>query len=115
MHIHKRTTHTHTHTNPCRQLHNYNLTESRRHIRTKFEGEKVINQSQSGSWESRCAGAGLRVNEGPMWGPKTWESITGERPNKTYLSFGTECTQQVEKDRKRKATNEAKTVKGHPN
>ena len=50
-----------------------------------------------------------------MWGPKTWESITGERPNKTYLSFGTECTQQVEKDRKRKATNEAKTVKGHPN
>ena len=79
------------------------------HIRTKFEGGKAISRSQGGSWESRCAGAGLRVNEGRMWGPKTWESITGERPNKTYISFATECTQHVEKDRKRKATDEAKT------
>ena len=28
-----------------------NLAESWMHIRTKFDGGKVINQSQSGSWE----------------------------------------------------------------
>ena len=78
------------------------------HIRTKFEGGKVINWGQSGSWKSRCAGAGLRINEGPMWGPITWKSIKGETLTKTR-KFATECTRQVEKDRKRKETDEAKT------
>ena len=32
-------------------------------IRSKFDGGKQINRSQSGSWEGRCAGAALRVNE----------------------------------------------------
>ena len=28
----------------------------------KFDGGKVVNRSQSGSWEFRCMGAGLRAN-----------------------------------------------------
>ena len=43
------------------------------HIHCKFDGGKQINRSQSGSWEARCAGAALRVNEGPEWGPICWE------------------------------------------
>ena len=31
-------------------------------IRAKFDGGKVINWSQSGSWEHRCMGAGLHHN-----------------------------------------------------
>ncbi len=35
-----------------------NLAECWMHIQTKFNGGKVINRSQSGSWEGRCMGAG---------------------------------------------------------
>ena len=41
-----------------------NLAESWMHIRSKFDGGKQINRSQAGSWEGRCAGAGLHCNEG---------------------------------------------------
>ncbi len=35
-----------------------NLAECWMHIRCKFDGGKVINRSQSGSWEHRCMGLG---------------------------------------------------------
>ena len=38
-----------------------NLAEGYMHIRSKFDGGKQINRSQSGFWEARCAGAALRV------------------------------------------------------
>ena len=61
-----------------------NLAEGYMHICSKFDGGKQINRSQSGSWEARCAGAALRVNEGPEWGPKCWEKITKVKNNQTY-------------------------------
>ena len=81
-----------------------NLAESWTHIRAKFDGGKVINRSQSGSWEARCSGAGLRANEGPEWGPKTWERVTGEAANPVFAAASAEKARQVEVDRKRKAT-----------
>ena len=36
-----------------------NLAKCWMHIRTKFDGGKVINRSQSGSWQHKCMGAGL--------------------------------------------------------
>ena len=36
-----------------------NLAECWMHIRSKFDGGKVINHSQSGSWEHRCMGRGV--------------------------------------------------------
>ena len=77
------------------------------HIRTKFEGGKVINRSQSGSWEVRCAGAGLRANKGPEWGPRTWKRITGKAANDVFVRTAEEKAHQVE-DRKRKTTDEVK-------
>ena len=54
------------------------------HIRSKFDGGKVINRSQSGSWEHRCMGAGLRQNMGMEWGPQAWRSMTNTSPNKVF-------------------------------
>ena len=45
-----------------------NLAESYMNVCSKFDGGKQINQSQRGSWQERCAGAGLRLNIGPDWG-----------------------------------------------
>ena len=86
-----------------------NLAESWMHIRAKFDGGKVINRSQSGSWEARCSGAGLRANEGPEWGPKTWERVTGEAANPVFAAASAEKARQVESDRKRKATDGAQS------
>ena len=37
-----------------------NLVEGWMNIRCKFDGGKLVNWSQSGSWEHQCAGAGLQ-------------------------------------------------------
>ena len=37
------------------------------HVRAKFDGGKVVNRSQSGSWEHHCMGAGLQHNMGKEW------------------------------------------------
>ena len=44
-----------------------NLAESYMGIRTHFDGGKVFNRVQSGSFESRCYAAGLKFQEGPQW------------------------------------------------
>ena len=78
------------------------------HIRSKFDGGKQINRSQRGSWQSRCAGAGLRINEGPNWGPPCWQSITGLSPSKSFKEVAAKRTDKLIKDRKRKSTKEEK-------
>ena len=78
------------------------------HIRCKFDGGKQINRSQSGSWESRCAGAGLRQKLGPEWGPNTWKLITGTEPNIIFKQTASQNNKQVQRDRKSKSTEEAK-------
>ena len=85
-----------------------NLAESWMHIRTKFDGGKVINRSQSGSFEHRCMGAGLRLNLGPMWGPTIWKSLTGSEPNQPFIKAAEENEKRVLKDRKRKSSDAAK-------
>ena len=67
-----------------------------------------MNRSQSSSWEGRCAGAGLRQNLGPDWGPKAWQSITSETPNPVFRKISEDMRQEVEKDRKRKRSEAAK-------
>ena len=58
-----------------------NLAKSYMNVCSKFDGGKQINRSQRGSWQGRCAGAGLRLNIGPDWGPTTWESVTKTAPS----------------------------------
>ena len=74
------------------------------HIRSKFDEGKQINRSQSGSWEGRCAGAGLRQVLGPTWGPDAWKNATGREANSTFRSISKQRGSQVATDRKRKAS-----------
>ena len=62
-----------------------NLAECWMHIRSKFDGGKVVNRSQSGSWEHRCMGAGLQQNLGKEWGPQVWRTMTQSSPNKVFF------------------------------
>ena len=57
-----------------------NLAESWMHIRSKCDGGKVHNLCNRGSWHARCYGGALRMNLGPEWSCKVWESCTGTEP-----------------------------------
>ena len=85
-----------------------NLAENWMSIRCKFDGGKVINRCQSGSWEHRCMGAGLRLNIGPNWGPQVWRDTTRSEPNPILVNTANKTAEKREKDRKRKQTEEAK-------
>ena len=80
-----------------------NIAESWMHIRSKYDGGKVINRSQSGSWGYRCMGAGLQLNKGRAWGPLTWEDMTASKPSEVFTGVSESCARQVESQRKRKA------------
>ncbi len=88
--------------------HTMNLAECWMHVRAKFDGGKVINRSQSGSWEHRCMGAGLRQNMGTEWGPQTWKTMTTSSPNIIFSKTAHHSAKKVEANRKRKATDKAK-------
>jgi hypothetical protein len=85
-----------------------NLEESWMHIRSKFDGGKVINRSQSGSWQSRCMGAGLQQNLGRAWGPTVWSDMTTSTPNKIFVDVANTMHNEAEQTRKRKSTNRSK-------
>jgi len=85
-----------------------NVAESWMHIRCKYDGGKVINRSQSGSWEHRCMGAGLQQNLGKEWGPEMWRQMTKSSPNKVFSDTARHSAKQVESDQKRKAKEEVK-------
>ena len=91
-------------------IHNLttNLAENWMHIRCKFDGGKVVNRIQSGSWESRCYGAGLEKSLGKSWGPQTWERVTDSSANRVFIDSAERTARKLENDRKRKATDEAK-------
>ena len=85
-----------------------NLAEGWMPVRCKFDGGKVVNRSQSGSWEHRCFGAGLQQNLGRTWGPPTWEKMTTSPPNQVFINTANSSAKKVATTRKRKATENAK-------
>ena len=76
-------------------------------MRSKFDGGKVINRSQSGSWEHRCLGAGLRHNLGSEWGPIVYKRLT-MKDNEVYQAKSQVYAKKLIKDKKRKGTDKAK-------
>ena len=72
------------------------------HIRCKFDGGKVINRSQSGSWQHRCMGAGLEQNHGPTWGTKAWNAMTDNSPNPIFSEVAQSTAKKNENQQKRK-------------
>ena len=84
-----------------------NLAESYMNVRAKFDGGKQINRSQSGSWQGRCAGVGLRMNEGSMWGPIAWEK-TVSTPSMTFTRVAESKQRKSNEDRKRKSRDDVR-------
>ena len=76
-------------------------------VRAKFDGGKQVNRCQIGSWQARCAGAALRINEGSNWGSETWSKVVST-PRKTFRAVGECKTKKLNKDWKRKSTDTAK-------
>ena len=74
-----------------------NLAESWMHVRSKFDGGKVINRSQSGSWEHRCMGAGLQQNLGKLWGPSMWSKMTTCTPNNIFMMTSENSARRAKK------------------
>ena len=81
-----------------------NLAECWMHIRSKFDGGKVVNRSQSGSWEYRCMGADLQQNMWKEWKSAVWSKITNSFTNSVFIDAPELSAKKAEKDRKRKAT-----------
>lgn len=46
------------------------------HVRCKFDGGKVVNLCNRGSWNARCYVAAVRLNVGPQWAPTVWQKCT---------------------------------------
>lgn len=63
-----------------------NLAESWMGVRSKFDGGKVKNRCQRGSWHFRCFGAALRNNFGIDWAPKVWNLCTNVPASKPFLN-----------------------------
>ena len=61
-----------------------NLAESWMGVRSKFDGGKVTNRCQRGSWHFRCFGAALRKNFGIDWAPKVWNLCTNIPASKPF-------------------------------
>ena len=81
-----------------------NLAECWMHIRSKFDGGKVVNHSQSGSWEYRCMGGGLQQNMWKEWKSAVWSKMTNSFTNSVFIDAPELSAKKAEKDRKRKAT-----------
>ena len=88
--------------------HTTNLAECWMHMRTKFDGGKVINRSQSSSWEHRCMGTGLRQNMGVEWCPQVWKNTTNASPNKVFTDAVDCSAKRVKKDTKEKILRQPK-------
>ncbi len=56
------------------------------HIRTKFDGGKVINRCQSGAREHRCMGPGLRQSMGRECSLHAWKDMTESSPNNVFIN-----------------------------
>lgn len=85
-----------------------NIAENWMHIRSKYDGGKVINRSQSGSWEHRCMGAGLQQNLGREWGPEMWSKMTNRPTNEIFVTTAQLTAKKQDDNRKRKARDEVK-------
>ena len=85
-----------------------NLAECFMGIRCKFDGGKVFNRIQRGSFQNRCYGAGLRFQLGPQWTSQAWKHVTGEDPGESTSAHYEARDVAHNKAMKRKGTTEYK-------
>lgn len=85
-----------------------NVAECFMSIRCKFDGGKVYNRIQRGSFQHRCHGAGLRFQLGPDWASQAWHHVTGEEPGEIMNTYYATQTLNHHENMRRKVTEEYK-------
>ena len=85
-----------------------NLAESYMGIRTYFDGGKIFNRVQSGSFESRCYAAGLKYQKGSHWITCAYQESTGQSPPSALVDVTNKVARRSAKEKKRKSTTEYK-------
>jgi hypothetical protein len=93
-----------------RLIGNYtsNLAESWMSIRAKFDGGKVFNRCNRGSWHARCYGGALRKNFGAEWSPVVWKKVTGTKSGSAFDRIYKRRAGQLSSSRKSKSIPEVK-------
>lgn len=77
-------------------------------MRSYFDGGKVYNHVQSGSFEGRCYAEGLRFQEGPQWITHTYQEVTGQQSPQPLVDVTNNIEKRTAKDKKRKQSTQYK-------
>ena len=85
-----------------------NLAECWMHIRAKFDGGKVVNHCNRGSWHTRCFAAALRFIEGPQWSTKVWEKVTATKAGDSFTKLYKQRDTCLQNNTKSKEKEESK-------
>ena len=85
-----------------------NLAEAYMGIRTYFDGGKVFNRIQSGSFESRCYAAGLKFQERPHWITHAYHKATCQSPPQVLTDVTNRIDSMSKREGKRNNSQEYK-------
>ena len=85
-----------------------NLAESYMSIRSIMDGGKQFNRIQTGSFEHRCATAGLATQHGPGWMTSFWTAATKREAGPVLSAHTSAKIRKLAADNKRKDTKEYK-------
>lgn len=85
-----------------------NLAECYMGMRSYFDGGKVYNRVQSGSFEGRCYAAGLRFQEGLQWITHTYQEVTGQQPPQPLVDVTNNIEKRTTTDKKWKQSTQCK-------
>ena len=85
-----------------------NLAESYMSIRCVMDGGKQFNRIQSGSFERRCAAAGLATQHGPSWMTSFWTTATKRKAGPVLSAHTSAKMKKLAFDKKRKDSMEYK-------
>ena len=81
-----------------------NLAEMYIGIRMYFDGGKLFNRIQSGSFEARCYAAGLQCQGGTQWCLSAWENYVGNPAPESLQCLVTQTQRNRQKDKDSKST-----------
>ncbi|KAL9975222.1 hypothetical protein ACROYT_G012355 [Oculina patagonica] len=88
-----------------------NSAETYMSINAKFNGGKQVNRIQRGSFEIRCAGAGLCFQHGAGFHSKVWEQCIGEKAGPVLEAHCADIDKKRTADRVRQASTQSKETR----
>ncbi|XP_078655620.1 uncharacterized protein LOC144902215 [Branchiostoma floridae x Branchiostoma belcheri] len=80
-------------------------------VNAKFNGGKQIMRGQKGSYQHRCHGAGLAVQNGPQWHEHVWQKCFNVPANEVLKTYCRKLDKKRTRDRKRKGTDKSKEAR----